>query len=130
MSVESPSDEETLAAVAALWERYKAIIMSRLAVLDEARRALQQGTLQPDLRAQAREEAHKLAGSLGSFGFPEGSRLAKQAERLFKAEGPLGRPEAPRLTRLLGALHRSLDSPPSNSRQEAQPVEQIAASPD
>lgn len=128
--MESPSDEETLAAVAALWERYKGIIMSRLAVLDEARTALQQGTLQPDLRGQAREEAHKLAGSLGSFGFPEASRLAEQAEGLFKAEAPLGRPETLRLTRLLSALHRSLDSPPSNPRQDAQPVEQMTASPD
>src|SRR5687767_12047449 len=70
-----PRAQQTLAAVAAMWERFRERIFVRVAVVEQATMALLQGTLDDALRDQARHEAHRLAGSVGTFGFPEASRL-------------------------------------------------------
>jgi DNA-binding response OmpR family regulator len=61
-----------LTAIAQERENFKAKVGSRIAVLKQAADALRKGTLDAQLRQKAEQEAHKLAGSLGSFGFPKG----------------------------------------------------------
>ena len=58
----------------------------------------------------ARREAHKLAGSLGSFGFPKGSHLASEMERKFA--GPPSPDEGLELSQLLADLRRALEDTP------------------
>lgn len=53
----------------------------QVATLEEAVAAIVAGTLDEDLRAAAERDAHKLAGSLGSFGMERGSELALQLEQ-------------------------------------------------
>ncbi len=80
-----PSAEQALArAVAALWERHRPTALERVAVLERAGEAAARGALGEPLSAQARAEAHKLAGSLGSFGVHDGTVLAREAERLLE----------------------------------------------
>ncbi len=62
------------------WERFKTPTLERLTILDQAVAAIQQGTLSGQLYEEAERAAHKLAGSLGMFGFDEGSRLGQQIE--------------------------------------------------
>jgi DNA-binding response OmpR family regulator len=52
-------------------------------VLQQAETALLANALTAELREQARQEAHKLSGSLGIFGYPQGSQLAHAAEALL-----------------------------------------------
>jgi diguanylate cyclase (GGDEF)-like protein len=104
--------QQTLFALAGIWERYKERISEQIAVLDQAAAALLKKTLGAQLRQQAYQEAHTLAGSLGTFGFTEGSLLARKIERLFQAGKSLDKNEAIRLRELVEALHREIELTP------------------
>ncbi|HEY9851715.1 MAG TPA: response regulator [Leptolyngbyaceae cyanobacterium] len=73
-------------AVTGLWEKFKDKIIARLVALEQASAALLIGNLPEELRQEAIREAHKLAGSLGTFGFAEGSSIAREVEELLQIE--------------------------------------------
>ncbi|NJK61597.1 MAG: response regulator [Synechococcaceae cyanobacterium SM2_3_1] len=100
---------ETLAVVARAWDRFKEKHMQRLQVLEEAVTLAQAQQLQPDLLETAQQEAHKLAGSLGTFGFQEGSHLASQIETLWQQ--PLSSEGVTQLATLIKRLHRTIEQP-------------------
>ncbi len=103
--------QQVRAALAEIWERSKETILGRVAVLEQTTTALLEGTLEAALRQQAEHEAHKLTGSLGTFGFAQGSRLAREMEHLLQAEAPLGQTEALRLSELVVTLRQELEPP-------------------
>ena len=74
--------------VAQIWEQGKDKIVARIDTLDQATLELLGGRLEIDMRREAEREAHKLAGSLTTFGVPEGSRLARDIEQTFQADSP------------------------------------------
>ncbi|MFB8787942.1 MAG: Hpt domain-containing protein [Potamolinea sp.] len=39
-----------------------------------------------EMQQQAKLEAHRLIGSLGTFGLPQGSEVAREMEKLLQAE--------------------------------------------
>ena len=51
--------------------------------------ALKQDKLSADMRYEGYMQAHKLIGSLGSLGFPEGSTIARQLEEILHGDFPL-----------------------------------------
>jgi len=69
-----------------MWERFREPFSDQVAVLEEAAMAVLSGDLSPDLADRAQREAHKLAGSLGTFGVPGGSELAREIESWFGPE--------------------------------------------
>ena len=75
--------------IAALWTAARPRILARVAVLESAAAAAVSGDLTADLRAEAESEAHKLAGSLGMFGFRDGSRVALAIEQALEGDGPV-----------------------------------------
>lgn len=83
------SQQQTLAAIAGVWEKFQGRIDQQIAVLEQAAAALEQQTLSETLRQQAVQEAHTLGGSLGTFGFPAGSHLARSIERLLQTDTAL-----------------------------------------
>ncbi|MGI0487334.1 response regulator [Pantanalinema rosaneae CENA516] len=109
---ESTAEQARLAAIAT-WEQFKPSMLERLAILNQALVALQQGQLTDELRQMAEGVAHKLAGSLGMFGFPTGSELGRQVEYWFQSF--TGQQPAPELETLVMALHRELEKPPQSS---------------
>ena len=108
---EDRTKEQVLAAVAQVWEQGKERIVARVDVLDEAIIALLDGSLDQDLRREAEREAHKLAGSLTTFGFPEGSRLARGLEQTFQGDSSLESAEALHLSEAVLALRAELERP-------------------
>ncbi len=97
-------------AIEAIWEKSRAEIARRIGTLEDAVSAMLADTLDEDLRARAERDAHKLAGSLGMFGFPTGSVLAREVEQSLAAtEGP-ARADVPRLAELVLALRDELDA--------------------
>ncbi|NET39109.1 MAG: response regulator, partial [Cyanothece sp. SIO1E1] len=72
------------AAIAATWKQYRGKIISRLAVLEQTAQAFKTNDLSKELQQQARQEAHNLVGTLGTFGLAEGTQLARQLERLLQ----------------------------------------------
>jgi HPt (histidine-containing phosphotransfer) domain-containing protein len=57
-------------------------------MLDHAASAAAAGTLFEELREEAADTAHKLAGSLGMYGYDHGTRLARQLELLLDYPTP------------------------------------------
>ncbi len=79
--------EATIAdAMNRLWVRFLPQMETRVATLEAAAAALAAGTLAGDLKEQASEEAHKLAGVLGTFGLHEGTELAREAESAYRGD--------------------------------------------
>lgn len=104
--------------IAELWEKFKGKIINRVAVLDQAAVTLLTGNLNDELRQKAVGEAHKLAGCLGTFGFPNGSSLARDIEQLLRPKVTLGQNQAQRFAELVAALHRSLNETPAKEASE------------
>jgi hypothetical protein len=73
--------------ISALWERSVPLISDRLNGLDIACEAAVVGRLSPIMRRGAMDTAHKLAGSLGMFGYPRGTELAREIEQMLEWDG-------------------------------------------
>ncbi len=71
--------------VALLWERFRDTAMERLETLESMGIALLEGRHDSDLAERALHAAHKLHGSLGTFGRARGSVLAAELESLLEA---------------------------------------------
>lgn len=112
----STATEQARLAAIALWDQFKPPILERLTVLDQAVIAIESGHISDDLRQQAEYAAHKLAGSLGMFGFPDGSRLSGEIETALQCLAD--NVQAPSLKELISQLHRELEKPPKASDDE------------
>jgi diguanylate cyclase (GGDEF)-like protein len=112
------AQNRALAAVAGLWPRFKGAVLERVEVVEEALSAALEGDLTDELRLKAEQEAHKLAGSVGSFGFREASRLALGIERSFRTGSTLGEAQALSLLQTAAALRRELESRPADQASE------------
>ena len=82
--MDDPQQSSTQKMIAALWQRNQPQVLERLARLDQA---ATEPLTQP-LRQEAIAAAHKLAGSLGMFGFHEGTRLAREFEQQLDSTSP------------------------------------------
>ena len=89
MSPSGPASSAEIAQkLAELWQRKLPQTLQRLDRLDHAAQAAETGTLTPTLHAEAASFAHTFAGSLGSFGYHEGTRLARELERHWRSPSP------------------------------------------
>jgi len=84
----SDAKDKTAALLATLWVRIRPIVEERLAALDQASAAATSGSLTDEGRAAAASCAHKLAGSLGMYGYDEGTRVAREIEVLMDGVAP------------------------------------------
>jgi HPt (histidine-containing phosphotransfer) domain-containing protein len=81
--MQETAQQETIQLLAQIWQRNQMQVRDRIAVLEQAAKAAAEDALNASLRADATSIAHKLAGSLGMFGFKEGTRLAREIECAF-----------------------------------------------
>lgn len=99
------------AQLAAIWKKFRGATLDRVEVLENAALALLENRLTEELRATATREAHKLAGSSGTFGFPRASQLAREIEQRF-ARGQLTPGDAVPLSEQLIQLRAVLEGEP------------------
>ena len=99
----------TKQTIAELWKRNIPLVLERLAVLDTAAASNPMAT---ELRLKALDLAHKLAGSLGMFGFLAASEAARELEDSLQAESP-----DPLRIRTIVAELRSSIFPPGSVRE-------------
>jgi CheY-like chemotaxis protein/HPt (histidine-containing phosphotransfer) domain-containing protein len=78
-------EEKAKIAITRLWARYRPAILDRLSVLEASAVELLEGPIDGELRRKAEGEAHTLAGSLGTFGFADASRDAREIEVLLQS---------------------------------------------
>jgi HPt (histidine-containing phosphotransfer) domain-containing protein len=98
------AQDKTAALLAALWVRNRPVVEERLTMLDRAASGVAAGTLSEELRTEAVGSAHKLAGSLGMYGFDEGTRVARELEVLLGESAP----DVARLSGLIAELRRAI----------------------
>lgn len=103
---------KVLAVVQQMWGNFKESLGSQMALFEQAIAQLSSGTLDSELRLKAEAEAHRLIGSLGSFGLPQGSEVARQIEQLLRLES-LGPNQARQLEELVGRLKQAVENKPS-----------------
>lgn len=99
-----------------IWERRREEVEGRVRTIEDVAFALMEDRLSGDLLEDGIRAAHKLAGTLGSFGFAGGSVLAGEAEALLRAgEPPMDRSAAVRLSELVLGLDRAIEQGPAPS---------------
>ncbi|MEX0271780.1 response regulator [Leptolyngbyaceae cyanobacterium UHCC 1019] len=97
-----------------LWARFKDSFDEQIDVLDQGIAALEKGCLTSDLQQLAKQTAHKLVGSLGVYGFPQGSIIARQIEDLLQLpEIQLQAPAISKVAQLVTALKQELQREPA-----------------
>ncbi|WP_257236203.1 response regulator [Nostoc sp. 'Peltigera malacea cyanobiont' DB3992] len=103
------SQQQTLIAVAEIWQRFQGRVDEQVRVLEEAIATLNHNSLNLDLRSLAAKEAHTLAGSLSTFGLPIGSKLARNIELLLSSSQILSQSEISNLESWVKLLRREID---------------------
>ncbi len=114
--------------IAEIWEQFRGHVSDQISVIEGAIAAMIQGNVDADLLAAARLESHSLAGSLGTFGFPEGSRLAALIETALR-EHEISSP----VQTWVSCLRQEISQNPSSTLDLAElaqplPLEQIQRS--
>ncbi len=97
----------------AIWNRYHQQTLDRLASIERASVALQTLSLTPEIRQQAWQSAHTLAGTLGTFGLPLGSQTAKQIELLLDEKTELTLECLSQLQSSVAVLQQEIASKPA-----------------
>ncbi|WP_017317635.1 response regulator [Mastigocladopsis repens] len=103
------TQQQTLVGVAGVWNRFKGRVDEQVSLLEETARASAQKALTQKLRKEAQKEAHTLAGSLGTFGFCVGSKVARKIEHLLKSSKALTPDETNELCALVKQLRQELE---------------------
>jgi len=106
-------EQRAHAVLAGLWERFREPFSDQVSVLEDAAAAVRSGSLEPELHDRARREAHKLAGSLGTYGMPRGSEIARQLESWFGPDVQADPAEALLVWDMVVDLRGCLDVGPS-----------------
>ena len=92
-----------------MWRRHKDNYRNYVTQLEEAVTAIQSGTLDQARQQKARQAAHTLKGSLGSFGLIAASQAAEQIEQAFQSEAQLSQHDFAALSELIHTLRRTLE---------------------
>ncbi|MBW4564531.1 MAG: response regulator [Mojavia pulchra JT2-VF2] len=110
--------QQTVVEIAKVWERTKEKLSHRIATIEQATTALRQNQLSHELQFAAEREAHKLAGSLGMYGFVQGSRLAQEIEQFFQSKELVDRNQTLHLSELIVALRQELQQTTAGQKPE------------
>ena len=116
---------ELVKAIAAAWEKHQDTMQERLDILEATAAAVKADQLSAELQAAGRSQAHKLAGSMGCFGFAEGSRIARELEQLLMIESPLTPQQRLHFSALVSNLRRHIE----NSSSDQVAAEATASAP-
>jgi len=103
-------------------DSYKKRVAAQIAVLEQAHTALLAGSFDEQLQQAATHEAHKLAGSMATFGYPEGSKLGRAVEHLLMNDRTLTPEEVSRFSQLVAALQQELTLSPVTSTASPVPT--------
>ncbi|BAY91862.1 MULTISPECIES: response regulator [unclassified Tolypothrix] len=114
LSEKEQAEAKVMAVVANMREEFLKSFSEKFELLEQA--IAQLSTVTPDKRIlkQAQAEAHRLAGSLGCYGFLEGSKIARDIEQLLERYTVPYQRIALQLVELLKLLKQTLQQQPSS----------------
>ncbi|KAF3884637.1 MULTISPECIES: response regulator [Nostocales] len=117
---------KNIASINQVLERFCNSFGQQVAVLEQAKTALLAGNFSEELQRETLHEAHKLAGSMGTFGYPEGTRLARAVEHLLIHNRIETDAEICQFSQLVTALQQELTKPPVTVTAPTVPQHQIS----
>lgn len=120
-SNEKALEQETRDKIAAVWQRFQGRVSQQLSRLEQAAEAAVQANLSSESRSLAEQEAHSLAGALGMFGIPEGSKLARQIEALLKENSVPGCDQAIQFQSWVRSLRQEVEKASVTSQTPSEP---------
>ncbi len=109
IEVEALEDVELESALAMLWGRHRPNIMERISLLEVTTADVLRDVIDDEGIVEGSDAAHKLAGSLGTFGFDAASRAALEAESLLREPTIDGRLLAETVTTLRASIEEVED---------------------
>lgn len=115
---------KVLSVVAEIRAKLRANFIEKVAIFDRAIAQIQTRTLEEELRREAQAQAHKLVGSLGTLGLPQGSEVARKLEHLFKPENVLKPGSVQKIEEFLHLLKQIFDRPPEPESEVVAEVSQ------
>ena len=113
--VSSADKQNHTEVIARTWSKFKALAFQRLTDLENLALAIAEEQLTTEISDRALDSVHKLAGSLGCFGFPDGSTIAKQLEQRLRS-GQINLATLPQITELISALQAELQHQPFEAK--------------
>jgi HPt (histidine-containing phosphotransfer) domain-containing protein len=106
-----PGTENALtAALDRMWNQFLPQMHERVAVLEAMAKAFAAGPLSTSQQEQAQAAAHKLAGTLGTFGLTRGTVLARELELIYSQQNEPEDDLAERLASTAAELRHLIDS--------------------
>ena len=105
------------AALNRIFEHFHSTLEQRLNVLTNAIPDPGQN-INPESQKKAKEEAHRLAGNLGTFGYSQGSQIARAIEHIL-IEPTLKESQISQFKQLLIELQQELSNPPQSLEEIA-----------
>ncbi|RAQ48952.1 transcriptional regulator [Arthrospira sp. O9.13F] len=107
-----------------VWERFRETLDDRIITIEKAIAAANDGQINLLMQQQARQEAHKLAGSLGTFGRREGSTVAREIELILQLDTSLISEHLPSLSILIDRLRQIVETDrPNNCTSDQQQID-------
>jgi DNA-binding response OmpR family regulator/HPt (histidine-containing phosphotransfer) domain-containing protein len=101
-----PNPQQMLADI---WYRHRDQMVERVAKIELAIAELQASALTDEVRVQAWQSAHTLAGALGTFGLAKGSQAAKKIELLLDRQMNVTLADLPQLQGGVAELRQEID---------------------
>ena len=86
--INSQRDAQINTILTQLWQKNLPTIRERLDLLDKFGAAAASGRLNEPTRIEALNIAHKLAGSLGMYGYQQATEVASKMEHILKSPTP------------------------------------------
>ncbi|PSB00524.1 response regulator [Merismopedia glauca] len=126
VSVTDSRKQQMRALVARSWERAKPNVLEQLSYIEKATQALLTNILDESTQKKAEQQAHKLAGSLGTFGLLQGSELAKKIETILESDLSVVHQQMHYLKKLVGDLHLLVEQTTAESLQSAKKPESLS----
>jgi len=96
------------AAIDLMWKKFLPEIRARVRVLEDAAGAASAGILSEEQREAAQSAAHKLAGTLGTFGLGRGTKLARKLEKIYTGEAI--KVSAPQIAELAAEMREMIEA--------------------
>ncbi|OKH34317.1 transcriptional regulator [Calothrix sp. HK-06] len=107
-----------LAEIAKQQKAFKAKVGERITVLKQLTNAICEGKQNSQLWLDAKQEAHKLVGSLGSFGFARASSIADEIDNIFQDVAAINQAQLLHLCKLVIELQHELELPDIQTNNE------------
>ncbi len=106
-----------------IWYQSKDQVVQRIEILEQATASLSNPSLDRELWQKAQQEAHILSGILGTFGFFEGTELARKIEQKLQLDDVKILEQIDHLNALIIALRQEIEQPPRRLTLDTSPNE-------